>query len=367
MSPLEELIRNRISKNGPMTVAEYIEISLGHPEYGYYMKGDPFGVAGDFITAPEISQVFGELIGLWAAVAWQQIGEPQKVVLIECGPGRGTLMRDLLRAAKFVPGFADAIELHLIETSPAMRELQRTALLEHAPDWHDAIDTVPPGPTILIANEFLDALPVRQFVRTADGWAERCIDIRKDELVFAPGNFVGEDDGEAENWKPADGAAEGAIFETCPAAETFANALNERFSLAPGAALFIDYGHAKSALGDTLQAVRNHDFSDVLSSPGESDITAHVDFDAFGRQLRESGSRVMGPISQSSFLTNLGIGPRTDGLARKASAETAETIRSGTLRLTAPDQMGELFKVMVAAHAESPTLAGFERWAETEC
>lgn len=240
MSPLEDLIRNRISENGPMTVAEFMEVALGHPQHGYYMKGDPFGVAGDFITAPEISQIFGELIGLWSAVTWQQMGEPQNVALIECGPGRGTLMRDLLRAAAYVPGFADAIDIHLVETSTAMRKRQRTALDGYTLEWHDALDTVPSGPTILIANEFLDALPIRQFVRTAAGWAERCVGVKNDALVFENGNIIAE----AEGWAPADtdSVANGSIFEICPAAQEFTDTLNRRFSSAPGAALFIDYG-----------------------------------------------------------------------------------------------------------------------------
>ena len=159
MSPLEDLIRKRIAADGPITVADFMEMALGHPEHGYYMKGDPFGATGDFITAPEISQVFGELIGLWTAMTWQQIGAPAKIILVECGPGRGTLMSDLLRAAKTVPPFLDAVEIHLVETSPAMRERQRATLTGHTPQWHDSLETVPPGPTVLIANEFLDALP----------------------------------------------------------------------------------------------------------------------------------------------------------------------------------------------------------------
>ena len=365
MSPLEQLIRDRISEHGPMTVADFMGIALGHPEHGYYMKGDPFGVAGDFITAPEISQIFGELIGLWAAITWQQLGEPPNLTLIECGPGRGTLMRDLLRAASYVPGFADAIDLHLVETSPAMRERQRTTLEGYTPQWHDVLDTVPTGPTILIANEFLDALPIRQFVRSADGWAERCVGLKNNALAFEHGDI----NPEAAAWAPpiAGSAAEGTIFEICPAAQEFAAALSQRFSTAPGAALLIDYGHVQSATGDTLQAVRGHEFSDVLAAPGEADITAHVDFGAFGSNLRGGGSRLMGPISQSVFLTDLGIQSRTDALAQNATPDVAEKIRAASERLTAPDQMGELFKVMVAAHAQSPTLAGFETTVDSEC
>ena len=190
MSPLEDLIRKRIAADGPLTVADFMALALGHPEYGYYMKGDPFGGAGDFITAPEISQVFGELIGLWSAMTWRQIGAPSKIILIECGPGRGTLMSDLLRAANTVPRFLDAVEIHLVETSPAMRERQRATLTGHTPQWHDILETVPAGPTILIANEFLDALPIRQLVRTENGWAERRVGLAAKGLVFETGEDV---------------------------------------------------------------------------------------------------------------------------------------------------------------------------------
>ena len=356
MPPLEELIRARILENGPMPVAEYMELCLGHPQHGYYMKGDPFGVEGDFITAPEISQVFGELIGLWAAVTWQQMGEPEKIMLIECGPGRGTLMRDLLRAAELVPGFANAIELHLIETSPAMRDRQRVTLSASSPVWHDTLDTVPPGPAILVANEFLDALPIRQFVRTGGLWAERCVGLDGEQLVFMAGTAVTDisaPDGDTP-------VADGQIFETCPAALEFADALNNRLNSAQGAALFIDYGHVRSAPGDTLQAVHGHMYANPLTKPGYADLTAHVDFEAFGKRLGSGGARLMGPVTQREFLTNLGIGPRTDRLAENASAANAQEIREATERLIASDQMGDLFKVMVAADRQSPTLAGFE-------
>lgn len=365
MSPLEDLIWSRISREGPITVAEYMELALGHPEHGYYMKGDPFGIEGDFITAPEISQVFGELLGLWSAVTWQQLGEPPGIALIECGPGRGTLMRDLLRAAQFVPGFASAIQIHLVETSPAMRAKQKVTLSDASPVWHDTVDTVPPGPTILIANEFLDALPIRQLVRTEDAWTERCVDLEENELVFRTGEIVPDDEIPLSDINEA--AEDGSIFETCPAAHAFADSVQKRLADEPGAALFIDYGHTRSAYGDTLQAVRGHAFDNVLSRPGEADLTAHVDFDALARRFRSHGARIMGPISQGKFLTDLGIGPRTARLAQGATAEAAKTINAATERLVAPGQMGELFKVMVATHGESPTLAGFETEAETIC
>lgn len=364
MSPLEGLIRARIAAGGPIGVAEYMEMALGHPEYGYYMKDDPFGVSGDFITAPEISQVFGELIGLWAAVTWQQIGRPENVVVVECGPGRGTLMSDFLRTVKSIPEFLATIDIHLVETSRVLRERQKSALAGFSPHWHDRLDTVPEGPMILISNEFLDALPIRQLVRTETGWAERRIGVDDSGLQFEIGEIAPDADHLV---PPVAFATPGDIFEICPGACEVADILNRRLSRAPGAALFIDYGHDSSSFGDTLQAVRSHKYASVLSDPGNADITAHVDFDSFGQVLRRGGSRTMGPITQSVFLTALGIVERTEKLAHGTAPETAAILRSGTRRLTAPDGMGNLFKVMVATHADCPTLAGFETGIVVAC
>jgi NADH dehydrogenase [ubiquinone] 1 alpha subcomplex assembly factor 7 len=362
MSPLEALIRDQIAGDGPISVAEFMELALGHPDHGYYMTGDPFGAAGDFITAPEISQVFGELIGLWAAVTWQQMGSPKNLILIECGPGRGTLMKDMLRAAKSVPDFARAIDIHLVENSPAMRRRQEETLAGHAPCWHDDIATIPAGATILVANEFLDALPIHQFVSTDTGWVERCIGIANEELAFVTGKT-------ASACLPAlpSDAPRGAIFETCPAAMDFADRLGRRLRSAPGAALVIDYGHGEPAAGDTLQAIHRHAFADPLTDPGKADLTAHVDFDAFARRLRSAGAATSDPITQSEFLGTIGIQERTQQLLKTASPEAGANLVSATSRLTDPAEMGELFKVMVATSPEMPRLAGFESWAEETC
>ena len=362
MSPLEALIRDRITSTGPISVADFMELALGHPKHGYYMTGDPLGVSGDFITSPEISQVFGELIGLWAAVTWQQMGSPENLVLAECGPGRGTLMKDVLRAAKSVPDFHQAIDIHLVENSPAMRRRQQDTLTGLTPSWHDSIATVPAGPMILIANEFLDALPIHQFVMTDNGWAERCIDVVADSLTFvtaeAPPHHLPA--------LPSD-APPGAVFERCPVAMEFADTLTHRLAATPGAALIIDYGHGKSAIGETLQAVHQHAFCDPLSDPGKADLTAHVDFGAFARQLRSGGATTSGPVTQSAFLGAIGIRERTQQLLKTASPEARADVMSATVRLTDPGQMGELFKVMVATSPEMPRLAGFESWAEETC
>ncbi|CAN0362904.1 unnamed protein product [Discosporangium mesarthrocarpum] len=362
MSPLETLIRDRIAENGPISVADYMELALGHPEHGYYKTGDPFGIAGDFITAPEISQVFGELMGLWGAVTWQQMGSPEELVLVECGPGRGTLMKDFLRAAKSVPDFHSAIDIHLVENSPAMRQRQKDTLSEYAPSWHETIDTLPAGPMILIANEFLDALPISQCVYTDTGWTERLVDNGPNGFVFATGA------------RAADGppdlsaaARPGDIFETCPAAIGFANTLCKRLATASGAALLIDYGHARSAPGETLQAVRNHKFTDPLSNPGKADLTAHVDFDAMARTFTSGGAATYGPVTQSAFLNALGIQERTQRLLQNASPDIRTEVSTATARLTEPAEMGDLFKVMVATSAEMPRLAGFESWVEETC
>lgn len=362
MSPLEVLIRDRITKAGPIPVSEFMELALGHPEHGYYMTGDPFGTAGDFITAPEISQVFGELIGLWAAITWQQMGSPDSLALVECGPGRGTLMEDLLRAAKSVPDFHNAIDIHLVETSSAMRQQQMETLSGYAPRWHDTIETVPAGSMILIANEFLDALPIHQFVMTDAGWAERCVDAGPAGLTFVTGGLMPDSLSIVTS-----NALPGAIFEACPAAMEFADSLNNHLNAAPGAALLIDYGHGKSAAGETLQAVHCHKFTDPLADPGKADLTAHVDFDAFARRLKSGGVTATGPITQSTFLNAVGIRERMQQLLKNASPETQADMNAATARLTDPAQMGELYKVMVAASAQMPRLAGFESWVEEPC
>jgi NADH dehydrogenase [ubiquinone] 1 alpha subcomplex assembly factor 7 len=290
------------------------------------------------------------------------MGSPDRLVLVECGPGRGTLMNDLLRAAKSVPDFHKAIDIHLVETSPAMRRRQKDTLPDDTPSWHDTMSTVPAGPTILVANEFLDALPIHQFVMADAGWAERCVDAGPDGFTFVAGEPASDE-------QPAMSSTTlpGTIFETCPAAMDFAGALTSRLNVAPGAALIIDYGHEKSATGETLQAVHNHKFTDPLAKPGKADLTAHVDFDAFGRQLTSGGALAIGPITQSAFLSAIGIRERTQQLVQNTSPDARADMESATARLIEPAQMGELFKVMVATSAEMPRLAGFESWVEEPC
>ncbi len=345
-TPLGREIAELIATEGPIPVSRYMALCLGHPCHGYYMTRDPFGAEGDFTTAPEISQVFGELIGVWAASVWEAMGRPNPVRLIELGPGRGTLMVDLVRAATALPAFRAALDIHLVETSPVLAARQRETLSAAgiAATWHAGLDTVPAGPTILVANEFLDALPVRQFVMTEKGWRERVVGIAEGRLAF----------GLAPDPVPSAlipdrlrQAAPGAAFEACPACDALAGGLANRAADAPLAGLFVDYGHAVSTHGETLQAVKDHGFVDPLAEPGEADLTAHVDFESLGRAATAAGLSASDVVTQREFLFRLGLAERAEALAR-ANPAAFETIRSGVERLVdpAPSGMGALFKAM---------------------
>ncbi len=334
-------------------------IALGHPEHGYYRKADPIGRAGDFITAPEISQVFGEIIGLWSAVVWRQAGAPPTVRLVELGPGRGTLMADALRAAETVPEFRVAIDLHLVETSPALRARQRETLAPHTVAWHDTTETVPPGPAIFIANEFFDALPTDQYIRTEGGWRERCVDF--DEAAGKPAFSVSPAEPEAKTI-PAelDDAPQNAIYEHSPIRDELAAALGRRIAADGGAALIVDYGHARPGLGETLQAVRRHRPQDVLDDVGSADLTTHVDFAALAAAVTGAGARTWGPTPQGAFLAALGAEQRAEALSARAAPTQAADLRSGVRRLIAADGMGTLFKAMAITAAGAAAPPGFE-------
>ena len=360
MTPLEHTIRERIRRDGPLPVSHYMAIALADPDHGYYRKADPLGARGDFITAPEISQVFGEIIGLWCAVTWQRAGCPAPVNLVELGPGRGSLMADALRAAQGVPDFIAAAHVRLVETSPALRACQRAALADYSPDWHESIHTVPAGPALIIANEFFDALPVDQYVRTGNGWRGRCVGIDEtaNRLIFVV------DDGHP----PPDGvipqeaadAPPGSLFEHCPAGCAMAGEIGRRLAGHGIAALIIDYGHARRGAGETLQAVRDHRRHDVLSGPGEADLTAHVDFAALAEAAARAGAVSWGPVPQGAFLAGLGIEARTERLAPSADPDRAALLWSGCRRLIAADGMGTLFKVHALTRPASEIPAGFE-------
>ena len=333
--------------------------ALGHPEHGYYMRGDPLGASGDFITAPEISQMFGELIGLWCAVVWRTMDRPTPVRLVELGPGRGTLMADALRAvARTAPEFGAAIDPHLVETSPPLRAAQREALGDTPAAWHDDIARVPAGPALVIANEFFDALPVHQFVRAGGGWRERLVAFDPAKGVFCFQPAAAETPALAMIPPALRGGGEGDIVEIRPAAREIAAAIARRIGAHGGAALVVDYGHARSAAGDTLQAVRGHRHADPLTAPGQADLTAHVDFQALAEAASEAGAALHGPVTQGAFLTALGIEARRDRLA-SATPDMAEGIRRDCRRLIDASEMGSLFKVLALAHPDQPEPPGF--------
>lgn len=334
-----------------------MDVVLCHPEFGYYTTRDPLGADGDFTTAPEISQIFGEMLGLWAADIWVKMGSPDAVKIIECGPGRGTLLADALRAARCAAGFCETLQVHLVETSPALRARQGQALSGFSPVWHDRFDTLPPGPTILIANEFLDALPVRQCVRTGSGWAERHVDVDGDKGF----RFVlsSADTQTIESLPlPCRMAAPGQIVEFSPARENFVADVSARLAASGGAALFIDYGHGASAPGETLQAVRAHRFVPVLEGVGNADLTAHVDFARLALCAGKTGVSVSPLVAQGAFLTQLGGDARLAALCEKNPGR-AHALKTGYDRLISPHAMGELFKVMGLWHGLKAPPEGF--------
>ena len=359
-SPLETEIRRLIAAAGPMSIAEYMLLCLTHPQYGYYVTRDPLGAHGDFVTAPEISQMFGELIGVWMVAVWQQMGSPENVRVVELGPGRGTLMNDALRAAKVVGDFHAALVVHLVEISPKLQQAQEQLLegLGVPILWHSALAEVPSGPVIIIANEFIDALPAHQAVKRADGWHERVVEIAPSgELAIG----IARDPlphFEATLPRGLRQAPEGSVYEW--RSDAVALEIGRRVRT-DGAALIIDYGHAWYGLGETFQAVAGHSFTDPLRAPGEADLTAHVDFAALAQSAQIIGGRIHGPISQRDLLRGLGIDKRAAALKTRAPERAAE-IDQALARLTAtgPRGMGELFKALAIADSKLGKLPGFE-------
>lgn len=358
-----EHLGRRIADAGPLTVAEFMEDALAHPTLGYYATRDPLGVRGDFITAPEISQMFGELLGLWSALVWQAMGSPDPVRLVELGPGRGTLMADALAAARVVPGFVAATRVHFVEFSPALRARQKDTMAERAPkvavEWHDWIGEVPEGPLVVLANEFFDALPIRQFRRGPDGWRERLVETTADgRLAFVysePRPPV-----VPPSWDDALGdVPEDNVIEVSPAACAVASLVAERIARAGGAAVIVDYGPEQSAPGDTLQAVRAHGYDDPLGAPGEADLTAHVDFAALAHAGVRAGVRALGPVPQGAFLRRLGIDARAGVLMQNVQPDVARDVKLALHRLTSPEAMGMLFKVLAFLHPALPQPPGF--------
>lgn len=357
MTPLEKLLKDRIRESGPIDVGTYMAEALGHPEYGYYMTRDPFGRSGDFTTAPEVSQMFGELLGAWCADVWIKLGQPEKIQLVECGPGRGTLMVDLLRGTKAIPGFHDSLQIVCVETSPVLREKQQNALAGHNVSWcenlNDPLLQNGQEPLLFLANELLDALPARQLVFHKGQWRERMIELNNEgDFIFRPSPY------EIKMPVPVQGQ-EMDVFEFSPARENFVGQVADLLKQRTGAALFIDYGHAKPATGDTLQAIKGHEYAPVFKDVGEADLTSHVDFSALVRCAKDKKVSVAGVATQGVFLQNLGIAMRAEALMRGHETAQKEDVIKALHRLTAPDQMGTLFKVMGLCHDDNLGLSGF--------
>ncbi len=361
---LEEILIARIKEHGSISVAAFMADALGHPEHGYYMTQSPFGQQGDFTTAPEISQVFGELIGAWLVHTWEEIGAPASFNLIELGPGRGTLMSDILRTAKVRPDFLKAVQVYLVETSPALRDAQK-ALLRNATaalKWVTDLDEIPAGPALIVGNEFLDCLPIRQFVRTTRQqepcWRERLIGIEtkdgKDNLQFILSDeYCNTPVGAPTSVRPED------IFEVSEATQKVVLQIANRLQAHKGRALFIDYGHAQSGFGDTLQALQNHKYCAPLHKPGQADVTAHVDFESLANTAQEAGLAVNGPEPQAILLGRLGLAARAQALVTRLSRDDAKRLETGIRRLVHPEEMGTLFKVISLSSKDLPSPAGF--------
>ncbi len=354
-------LKERIARGGPISVKTYMETCLADKDAGYYPSRQPIGADGDFITAPEVSQIFGELLGLWAAAVWQSMGQPSPITIAELGPGRGTLMADALRAWRKVPDCLNAARVVLVETSPVLREVQKVALSGAETDisWVDRFGAVPQGPLIIIANEFIDALPVRQLVWRPPAWRERCVSIGgRGDFAFCEDNSALEVPGL--DAAKLCGMPDGAILEIRPAADTLMAAFAARAKAAPFAGLIVDYGHEATGLGDTLQAISQHSFADPLRAPGSVDITAHVDFAALKDAARANGLDIYGPKPQGAFLLMLGLDARRDRLCDDASDEQRRDIVSGTSRLVDPSTMGLLFKALAVTSARLAPPPGFE-------
>jgi len=335
---LRDRLTALISAGGPISVAQYMTACLHDPDYGYYATRPRIGGDGDFITAPMISQMFGELVGVWAASAWMLMGEPEQVRLVEMGPGDGTLMADILRAGRAMPGFVDACDIWMVETSAPLKALQHKRLGDVA-QWAGSLSEVPDGvPLILIANELLDCLPARQFVRTAAGWAEQVVGLDADGyLAFGLASTpIG-------NLLPV--ASVGAVFEQSASQAALGSELGRRVVADGGAALLIDYGRAQPGFGDTLQALQSHEKVDPLDAPGEADLTIHADFPSVMDAARREGAATA-ILTQTDFLARLGIGQRAEALVSAWPGRTARIGRE-LHRLIGADEMGELFKACV--------------------
>ena len=342
-----EFLKELIATEGPLPIDRYMALCLGHPKFGYYISRDPFGAAGDFTTAPEISQVFGELLGIWCVAAWEAIGQPSPFSLVELGPGRGTLMADILRTTSRMDEFQAALKVHLVEISPTLRKLQCEKLGD-ALQWHETIETLPQEPMIFVANEFFDALPIRQILKHSVHCYERCVGVEDGVL--------------ASQIRPMPSMPLGAdgLYETSPSALAIAESLGARLAALGGAGLVIDYGHLRTAAGDTLQALKGHKACGVFEFPGTSDLTAHVDFDALAKAFTAGGAVALPPMTQGAFLRDMGIEQRLTTLSAKLSGKPREDFIAGGKRLVGEQEMGKLFKVLCVAQPQRQPIYPFE-------
>jgi NADH dehydrogenase [ubiquinone] 1 alpha subcomplex assembly factor 7 len=355
---LKARIAGLIAAQGPIGVAQYMTMALHDPEGGYYATRDPFGKKGDFITAPEISQMFGEMLGLWVAQAWTEQGCPKRPILMELGPGRGTLMADILRACKAAPDFLADMDVVLVEASPHLRTVQQETLKNSGAciRWQNQFEAEAGRPLFLVANEFFDALPIRQYVKTQRGWCERMVTQKDGVLDFAlapapvPSALIPENRA---------GAPDGGVYEIAPAGIAVGEAIAAHIAAHGGAALLVDYGYDRAGYGETLQAVHNHAFAPVLEAPGEADLSAHVDFTALGEAGRRGGAGVHGPVGQGALLGALGIAARAQSLAARNPASLTD-LTAALTRLTGAEGMGTLFKAMAFLPGAAVTAPGFD-------
>jgi NADH dehydrogenase [ubiquinone] 1 alpha subcomplex assembly factor 7 len=356
MSPMEpspvDGLRQRLATSGPMSVGDYMAWCLTGSGTAYYRSGNPLGAAGDFVTAPEVSQIFGELIAVWACTVWQAMGQPSPFGLAELGPGRGTLMQDALRAARSMPGFLDAAQIHLVETSASLREKQDQLLSPFCrPQWHETVKAVPGEPLIVIANEFFDALPVEQHIYDNGSWRRRVVSLNEaGKLSFSTGRLALP----PVELIPLGAPREGDILEHRPAAAALIQEFGRRALAAPFAMLICDYGYERRDYGDTLQAVRAHGYADPLEAPGEADLSAHVNFAELSQAAQTAGLTVWGPLPQSEFLLSIGLEQRLRQLMNAADEEQRAALFLGARRLVDPFQMGSLFKVMAMTSPNLP-------------
>ncbi len=359
-TPLKHMLLERIKSEGALSLAGFVAESLLHPRYGYYATRDPLTAGDDFITSPQISQMFGELLGIWALETWRQMGQPSSFHLVEPGPGSGIMMADMIRAARLDPLFLKSVRVGLLEASSALKAVQARTLAASPVDlqWYDHIDKIPEGPMIVIANEFLDCLPPRQFIRTDEGWRERLVGARGEELIFTV-SMAPLTPGDHALIPPSlKEVPSGSLVEAHPGYITLTDMLAPRFHACPSRALFLDYGPYESEVGDTLQALRAHQKVNPLEAPGEADLTTRVNFSEIRRYGEKAGLHVDGALEQGAFLKRLGLEIRAGVLSAK-TPEKRSLIARQIWRLTDPRQMGSLFKALCLSSPDLPPPPGF--------